>query len=147
MKNILILALAVALTNCSSDTPSGTVSTSVTTAASPSVITNPDPRVAIIRQQHEQLLNIQKVYVRQLSQLKGYEKLSAARVKKSAGQFAGLIKLSQANLTALDQLAPSKAHDPAQVALVGEIAEKQASLLARGEKQLAGIHNEHYLPQ
>jgi len=146
MKTSLILALGALLAGCGSDASTGTAATSAP-AAGTAASANPDPRVATIRQQHEQLLSIQQDYLAQISQLKGNEKLSPARVKKSTGQLAGIIKQSQANLIALDQLDPSKTQDPAQVALIGEIAEKQSSLLARGEKQLAGIHNEHYLPQ
>lgn len=145
MKNTLLLMFGLALASCGSDSTTGTATMSATAVAMPAASTNPDPRVAAVRQQHELLLAKQKEYVLQLGQLQGLEKLTPQREKKSKGQFASLIERSQANLTALDQLDPDKAKDPAQVALVGEIAEKQAYLVTLGEKQLAGIHNEHYL--
>lgn len=145
MKNTLFLVLGLALTSCGSDSTTGTAATSATAVASPAASTNPDPRVATIRKQHELLLAKQKEYEAQLGKLKGYEKLTPQRAKKSKEQFASLIERSQANLTALGQLDPDKAQDPAQVALVGEIAEKEAYLVTLGERQLAGIHNEHYL--
>lgn len=145
MKNTLFLVLGLALASCGSDSTTGTSTTSATAVASPAASTNPDPRVATIHQQHEQLLSIQREYILQLGQLKGYEKLSPAHIKKSEGYFSDYVQQSKANLTALDQLNASKAQDPAQVALVGEIAEKQKSILERANKRLAGIHNEHYL--
>ena len=145
MKNTLILMLGVALASCSPDSTTGSATTSATVVASPAASTNPDPRVATIRRQHELLLAKQKEYVVQLGLLKGSEKLTLQREKKSKEQFASLIERSQANLTALDQLDPDKAKDPAQVALVSEVAEKQAYLVTLSERQLAGIHNEHYL--
>ena len=147
MKNSLILGLGLLLTSCGSDATTGTEANIATTVTAPVASANPDPRDAIIRQQHQQLLSKQKEYIAQLGTLKGYEKLSPARIKKSTGDFAFLIAQSQANLMALDQLDANKAHEPAQVALLGELAGKEASLLARGEKQLVGIHNEHYLPK
>lgn len=147
MKTSLIVGLGVLLTGCGSDATTVTETIKSPAIEMPTASANPDPRIATIRQQHEQLLATQKEYITQLGQLKGNEKLSSARVIKSTGQFAGIIKQSQANLIALEQLNPSKWQDPSQVALIGEISEKQASLLARGERQLAGIHNEHYLPQ
>jgi hypothetical protein len=83
MKNTLLLALAVALTSCGSDSTTGTTTKSVKTDASPVAGNNPDPRVETIRQQHEQLLSIQRMYLMQLGQLKGYEKLTPERMKKS----------------------------------------------------------------
>jgi len=145
MKNTLLLTLGVALASCSSDKTTGPATTSATADASPAASTNPDPRAATIRQQHELLLAKQKGYFVQLGQLKGHEKLTPQREEKSKGQFASLIERSQATLTALDQLDPDKAKDPAQVALIGELAEKQAYLVTLSERQLAGIHNEHYL--
>ena len=147
MKNSLLLGLGVLLAGCGSDATTATDTSTATAVATPAARANPDPRVATIRQQHEQLLAKQKEYVAQLGTLKGYEELSPARIKKSTGDFAFLIEQSQANLIALNQLEADKTREPAQVALVGEIAAKQASLLARGKKQLAGIHNEHYLPK
>jgi len=145
MKNTFLLVLGLALTSCGADSTTGTATTSATAVASPAAGINPDPRVATIRQQHEVLLARQKEYVAQLGQLKGYEKLTPQREKKSKEQFASLIERSQANLNALGQLDPDKAQEPAQVALVGEIAEKEAYLVTLGERQLAGIHTEHYL--
>jgi ABC-type transporter MlaC component len=145
MKNTLLLALAVALTSCGSDSTTGTTTKSVKTDASPVAGNNPDPRVETIRQQHEQLLSIQRMYLMQLGQLKGYEKLTPERMKKSEGYFSDYVQQSKANLMTLDQLNASKAQDPAQVALIGEIAEKQKSIMERANKRLAGIHNEHYL--
>ncbi|GAB3298524.1 hypothetical protein [Hymenobacter tenuis] len=146
MKNTLLLVLA-ALAGCSSDTTTSTASAPATPVSSLAAGTNPDPRVAMIRQQHEQLLSIQQEYLVQLGQLKGYEQLSPARVKKSKEDYVYFIEQSQANLSALDLLDGNKAQDPAQITLVGEIAAKQASLVNLAKKKLAGIHNEHYLPQ
>jgi hypothetical protein len=147
MKNTFLLMLGLALTSCGSDSTTSTATTPATAVASSAVSTNPDPRVAAVRQQHEQLLSIQQEYLKQLDQLKGYEKLSPARVKKSKEDYTYFIEQSQANLTALDLLDGSKAKEPTQITLVGEIAAKQASLLNLAKKKLAGIHNEHYLPQ
>ncbi|GAB3720429.1 hypothetical protein GCM10027594_00360 [Hymenobacter agri] len=147
MKTSLILGLGILLAGCGSD---ATTSTATTTAPADTVSAasaNPDPRVDTVRQQHQRLLSIQQEYLVQLGQLKGNEKLSPKRVQKSKEDYTYFIGQSQANLTALDQLDPAKAQDPAQVALVGEIAEKQASVLNLAKKKLAGIHNEHYLPQ
>ncbi|MBF9239837.1 hypothetical protein I2I05_20755 [Hymenobacter sp. BT683] len=148
MKHYLILvASGLLLAGCNSESTTDAATTTLPATATAATDSNPDPRVATIRQQHEQLLVMQKEYVAQLSTLKGFEKLSPARTKKSTEHFNFLIEQSQANLTALDQLDEGKAQEPTQITLVGEFGEKQASLLSRGEKQLAGIHNEHYLPQ
>ncbi|MFC7670585.1 hypothetical protein ACFQT0_26800 [Hymenobacter humi] len=89
----------------------------------------------------------QKEYVAQLPTLTGAEKLSPAHIEHSTKRFAEIIQQSQANLTALDQLDPANSKDPAQVALIGELAEKQAAVFARGERRLTTIHNEHYAPK
>ncbi|SET97156.1 hypothetical protein [Hymenobacter actinosclerus] len=156
MKHYLLPALATLLATllagCGSDAATrpnatGPGATTETSAATPRESVNPDPRAATIRQQHEQLLATQKQYLEQLGQLQGYEKLSPARAKESTEYFAWLIEQSEANLTALGLLDGSKYQDPAQIALVGEIATKQAHYLNLAKKKLAGIHNEHYLPQ
>jgi anti-sigma-K factor RskA len=98
-----------------------------------------------MRQQHEKLLRLEKEYVSQLSQLTGYEKLSLERIKKETGHYATLVRKSQANLDALNMLDASKASEPAQIALISDLAAQEASLLERGEKYLKGIHDLHYL--
>ena len=128
MKTFLWLAAALLVTSCGSDAA------------------KPDPRVATIRQQHEQLLLQQKQYVTLLPTLAGPEKLSPAHIKDSEQRFADMVEQSQANLTALDQLDPAKAQDPAQTALVGELAAKEADILVRSTRRLANAHDEHYLP-
>jgi hypothetical protein len=147
MKTSLILAFGALLAGCGSDATTGTNEATASAVASAAASANPDPRVDSVRAQHQQLLNIQQAYLVQVGQLKGMEKLSPARVEKSKEDYTYFIGQSQANLTALDQLDPSKAQEPAQVALVGEIAEKQKSVLTLARKKLAGIHNEHYLPK
>ena len=106
----------------------------------------PDPRVATIHQQHEQLLTKQKQYVALLPMLNGSEKLSPAHIKDSEQRFADMVQQSHDNLTAVEQLDPGKAQDPAQTALVGELTVKEAGILARGTRRLANVHDEHYLP-
>ena len=128
MKTFLFLPLALLAASCSSE------------------VAKPDPRVATIHQQHEQLLTQQKQYVTLLPTLTGPEKLSPAHIKDSEQRFADMVQQSQDNLTALDQLDPAKAQDPAQTALVGELAAKEAGILARGTRRLANVHDEHYLP-
>lgn len=147
MKNNLLLALGVLLAGCGPDATTSVTPPTQTTAATPVASANPDPRAATIRQQHEQLLTIQEQYLDQLGQLKGYEKLSPARVKKSKEDYAYFIEQSQANINALELLDGSKYQEPSQIALVGEMATKQAHFLSLAKKKLAGIHNEHYLPQ
>lgn len=129
MKTSVILALILLLAGCGS----GSV--------------KPDPRMATIRQQHEQLLAMQKEYNAQLSTLSGHEKLSPAHIKQSQGYFADMVAQSQDNLLVLDQLDDSKSQDPDQINLIGEMAAKEAHLLERGTKRLANIHDEHYLPK
>lgn len=146
MKNTFILALGLLLAGCGSDTATSTNATSATAAATASAA-NPDPRAAVIRQQHEQLLAKQKEYVAQLPTLTGAEKLSPTHIEHSTKRFAEIIQQSQANLTALDQLDPANSKDPAQVALIGELAEKQAAVFARGERRLSTIRDEHYAPK
>ncbi|WP_208133617.1 MULTISPECIES: hypothetical protein [unclassified Hymenobacter] len=146
MKYVFILSLGLFLESCNSiETPSTNASGTPRTMLS--VESNPDPRVAIIRQQHEQLVAQQKDYSKQLNALTGYEKLTPERVKESEEYFADYVQKSQANLTDLDQLDVSKSKDPAQISLIGELAEKEKSLLERATKRLANIHNEHYLPK
>lgn len=140
MKYIL-LATGILLAGCGFDKAPGTASTTTFTTA------KPDPRIEIIRQQHEQLLAKQKQYIAQLSTLTGSEKLSPEHIAHSKQRFAEIIQQSQANLTAVDQLDPGKSQDPAQVTLVGELAAKEASIYARGENRLTTIHNEHYAPK
>jgi hypothetical protein len=129
MKTNVCLALSLLLAGCDSAS------------------VKPDPRVAVIHRQHEQLLAKQKEYNAQLNTLTGNEKLSASHIAHSKQRFAEIIEQSQANLNALDQLDPAKSQDPAQVALVGEIAAKEASIYARGQNRLETIHNEHYVPR
>ena len=128
MKTFLLLASVLIATSCGSDAA------------------KPDPRVATIHQQHEQLLTQQKQYVALLGSLTGPEKLSPAHIKDSQQRFADMVQQSQDNLTAVDQLDPGKAQEPAQTALVGELATKEAGILARGTRRLANVHDEHYLP-
>lgn len=128
MKTILCLAMLFLLAGCSS------------------AAVKVDPRVATIHQQHEQLLAHQKEYSAQLSTLTGNEKLSPAHIKDSQQRFADFVQQSQANLLVLDQLDVAKSQDPAQVTLVGELAAKESSILARAERRLANIHGEHYVP-
>ena len=128
MKTFLLLASALLATSCSSD------------------VAKPDPRVATIHQQHEQLLRQQKQYVALLPTLTGPEKLSPAHIKDSEQRFDDIVQQSKEYLTALDQLDPAKAQDPAQTTLVGELAAKEAGILARGTRRLANVHDEHYLP-
>ena len=128
MKNALILSLWLLLAGCGSDAA------------------KPDPRVATIRQQHELLLTHQKEYYALLGTLTGNERLSPAHIKDSRQRFADMVEQSQANLTAVDQLDPAKSQDPAQIALVAELATKENSILDRGKKRLANAHDEYYLP-
>ena len=128
MKTILMLALGLIMASCGSEAA------------------KPDPRVATIHQQHEQLLTQQKQYVVLLGSLTGPEKLSPAHIQDSQQRFADMVQQSQDNLTAVEQLDPGKAQDPAQTALVGELAAKETGILARGTRRLANVHDEHYLP-
>lgn len=141
MKYTIILAASIFLAGCESDNTTGAASITGSGA------TKPDPRVAVIHQQHEQLLAKQKQYVAQLSTLTGSERLSPEHIAHSKQRFAEIIQQSQANLTALNQLDPAKSQDPAQVALVGELASKEAGIYARGENRLQTIHDEHYAPK
>jgi hypothetical protein len=142
-----ILAIGLLLTGCNSESAIDKATTTLPATATAATRSNPDPRVATIRQQHEQLLALQKEYVAQLGTLKGFEKLSPARIEESKGYFEDYVQQSHANLTTLNQLDPDKAQDPPQLSLIGQISEKQASILARGKKRLDGINNEHYLPK
>lgn len=146
MKHAILWAAGLLLSGCGSDA-STTSAPEVATAAAPAPAApaNPDPRVATIRQQHEKLLSLQKEHITQLNQLTGHEKLSPERIKKEVDYYATLVRKSQANIDALNMLDASKSSEPAQIALIGDLAVQQASLLEKGERYLKGIHDLHYL--
>jgi hypothetical protein len=145
MKHAILWAAGFLLSGCGSDASTNAPDVATAAAPAPSVTANPDPRVATMRQQHEKLLSLEKEYVAQLSQLTGYEKLSPERIKKEVGHYATLTRKSQANIDALNMLDASKASEPAQIALVNDLAAQQGSLLEKGERYLKGIHDLHYL--
>lgn len=80
--------------------------------------TKVDPRIAHIRQEHQQLL------AKQQQIAKSGEQGNIARIG-----LQRLIQQSEAIQQALDQLNPSKSQEPAQVALVTELARQQANLI------------------
>jgi hypothetical protein len=82
----------------------------------------PDPRVAIIRQQHQQLLAKQKVAAG------AGEEADFARES-----FSLLAKKSNNIQQAVDQLDPSNSQEAAQVALVTDLASQEATLLEQAK--------------
>ena len=107
MKSFSYLALFLGLTACG--TP-----------------VKPDPRVAVIQAQHQQIVAAQK---ESAAQEKNAELVRLGRPAESQKRFAELLQESQANLASLAQLDPAKSQDPGQVALVGTAATKEAELL------------------
>ncbi|GAB3241089.1 hypothetical protein GCM10027346_36100 [Hymenobacter seoulensis] len=128
MKTTIFLALSILLAGCNSAS------------------VKPDPRVAVIRQQHEQLLAHQKEYNALLSALTGSEKLSPSHIRDSQQRFADFVQQSQSNLQVLDQLDEARSQDPAQLKMVGELAAKETNILERAKRRLSNVHNEHYVP-
>ena len=100
----------------------------------------PDPRAAQIHALHKQLLAKQKALAQQAKNLALVANGGNGDAKRI---FGNIVQESQANLTALDQLSPAKASDPAQVVLVGELLTKEKELLERGSDILA--RNESFL--
>ena len=121
MKSILLLALFFSLGTC--------------LAAG-----KPDPRTAQIHAMHQQLLVKQNALA---AQAKNPALVANGGNGDAKRIFSTVVQESQANLTALDQLSPAKASDPAQVALVGELLAKEKELLERGSDILA--RNESFL--
>ncbi|MDF7812570.1 hypothetical protein [Hymenobacter sp. YC55] len=99
MKPVLFLAVLLCLESCG-------------------FATKVDPRIAYIRQEHQQLL------AKQQQIAKSGEQGNIARMG-----LQRLIQQSEAIQQALDQLDPSKSQEPAQVALVTELARQQAKLI------------------
>lgn len=86
----------------------------------------PDPRVAEIQAQHQQIVLAEK---ESAAQSKNAELVRLGRSGEAQKRFAQLLQESQSNLTSLAQLDPAKSQDPTQVALVGTAATKEAELL------------------
>jgi hypothetical protein len=90
----------------------------------------PDPRIATIRQQHQQILAVQDTVATQAKN----PALADARGSFDAQRVvAELVQQSQTNLAVLDQLDATKSQDPGQLALVTELATKETALLRRAE--------------
>ena len=136
MKNTIALIFGVALAGCNNDTAPDAGTTTPPAAVTAVSTHNPDPRVATILEQHEQLLALQKEYTAQLGSLKGHEKLSPAHIKDSQQRFADFVQQSEANLLVLDQLNVDRSQEPAQLALVGELATKESSILERAKRRV-----------
>ena len=151
MKKYFFFSLLAILAGCSSDASTSQDAASKTAgsqapAAGIAAEPNPDPRVALIQEQHKQLLDLQRKYSEQVVQLTGYEQLTPQRIAESENSYVNFLKRSEENLAAVSMLNAAKAQDPAQIALVGDIAARQARILKLAQKQLDGIHDEHYLP-
>ena len=86
----------------------------------------PDPRVAEIQAQHQQIVLAEK---ESAAQSKNAELVRLGRPAEAQKRFAELLQESQSNIASLAQLDPAKSQDPAQVALVGTAATKEAELL------------------
>jgi len=90
----------------------------------------PDARIAAIKQQHQEILAKQKASSIQET---APELVKNGRASDAQKNFKDLVQQSTANLASLDQLDASKSQEPAQIALVGELAAKETELLARAE--------------
>ena len=80
-------------------------------------LSKPDPRVSLMRQQHQELLLAQKKVAKNLE-------------SPLLQVVARLVQESTSIQQALDQLDPGKSQEPAQVALVTELASKETGLVA-----------------
>jgi len=92
----------------------------------------PDPRLAQIRVQHQQILAVQQQAAAQASN----PVLVAARQNQNydAQQvLAELVRQSNSNLASLDQLDPNKGQEAEQIALVADLATKEDMLLRRAQ--------------
>ena len=108
MKNPLYLAVLLGLAACG--TPA-----------------KPDPRLATIQAQHQQLLAAQR---ESAAQEKDLELIRLGRTAEAQKRFGDLVQQSQANLTSVAQLDPARSQEPAQIELVSAAATKEAELLA-----------------
>lgn len=90
----------------------------------------PDARLALIQQQHTQLLAKQKQAESQ------YPHLTAERVQDSQAAFADLVQVSGATLQTIDHLDPAKSQDAAQQAQVGQLATQEAHVLDLADNTL-----------
>jgi hypothetical protein len=88
----------------------------------------PDPRIAAIQQQHQEILAKQKASAVQESTP---ELTGNGRADDAKKNLADIVQQSHANLTALDQLDAGKSQEPAQVAVVSDVATKETELLQR----------------
>ena len=100
----------------------------------------PDPRAAQIHALHKQLLIKQKALA---EQAKNPVLIANGGNSDAKRIFGAIVQESQANLTALDQLSPAKASDPAQVLLTAELLTKEKERLDRGADILA--RNENFI--
>lgn len=107
MKSFLYLAVFIGLAGCG--TPS-----------------KPDPRIATIQSQHQQIVAAQK---ESAAQEKNAELIRLGRPAEAQKRFTDLLQQSQANLVGIEQLDPAKSQEAEQVALVGTAATKEAELL------------------
>jgi hypothetical protein len=80
--------------------------------------TKVDPRIAHIRQEHQQLLAKQQAAF-----------TVGAQVGIAREGLRQLVRQSEAIQQALDQLDPARSQEPAQVALITELAREQAKLM------------------
>jgi hypothetical protein len=90
----------------------------------------PDPRIAAIKQQHQEILAKQKASAVQEA---APELVKNGRADDAKKNLADIVQQSTANLASLDQLDAGKSQEPAQIALVGELAAKETELVGRAE--------------
>lgn len=93
-------------------------------------VDKPDARIVAIKQQHQEILAKQKASSMQET---APELVKNGRADDAKKNLADIVDQSTANLATLDQLDASKSQEPAQIALVGELAAKETELVARAE--------------